>query len=161
VPLWAFLIITKMAKEIQLTQGKVAIVDDEDFEYLNQWKWFAHKDIKNKKFYAVRNCKISNNKRCRLLLHRIIIKNTNTKMHTDHCNGNTLDNRKINLRICTASENLTNKHKLNNNTSGYKGVFWHKHAKKWYSSITKNKITYNLGYFTSGVSYYFFSSSFS
>lgn len=136
-----------MAKEIKLTQGKVALVDDADFDYLNQWKWYTHRDPKNGKFYAVRNYKICNNKRGRILLHRLIINNTNTKMHTDHCNGNTLDNRKINLRICTASENSANKNKFINNTSGYKGVSWHKVVKKWHASIRKDNINYFLGYF--------------
>jgi len=57
-----------MAKEIQLTQGKVAIVDDEDFEYLNQWKWYANNN------YAIRSFTVSKSKVLRISMHREIMK---------------------------------------------------------------------------------------
>jgi hypothetical protein len=135
-----------MAKEIKLTQGKVAIVDDADFEYLNQWKWCARKDSKNGKFYAIRSTYIDG--KCKtLLMHRVIVNNNDSKMHTDHCNGFTLDNRKINLRICTNSQNQMNKKTQINNKSGHKGVYFYKIANKWRSVIKINKVVYHLGYF--------------
>ena len=133
---------TKMAKEIQLTQGKVAIVDDDMYDYLNQWKWYANEI--NGKFYAVRSLRI--NKKCTcILMHRLITNNNNSKMHTDHCNANTLDNRKENLRICTAQQNNFNRNIGVRNTSGYKGVSWHKVAKKYSVTIEINKIKHYLG----------------
>ena len=131
-------------KEIQLTQGKVALVDDEDFEYLNQWKWYAHNH--HGKFYATRSIRI-NGKKKTVRMHRVIVNNTNPKMHTDHQNGDSLDNRRMNLRICTASENCRNTKKYIHNTSGYKGVTWNKAVKKWVARIELNKKRNHLGYF--------------
>jgi len=135
-----------MAKEIQLTQGKVAIVDDEDFEYLNQWKW--HCKINGNNFYAVRSIKYTNGKYDKkIVMHRFLLNVSNSRLHVDHVNNDSLDNRKINLRICTHDENLRNR-KINlNNTSGYKGVYWHKIGKKWTSVIGINKKIIYLGLF--------------
>ena len=68
-------------------------------------------------------------------------------MATDHINGDGLDNRKQNLRICTHAENLRNRRLGKNNTSGYKGVSWHKLHKLWYAHISHNKKLMSLGYF--------------
>ena len=105
-------------KEIPLTQGKVAIVDDEDYEYLRQFKWYAQWDGWN--WYAKRNV-IVNGKQKTILMHRVIMGVPNGR-HTDHINHNGLDNREINLRICTAAGNQHNTGKQRNNTTGYKGV---------------------------------------
>lgn len=134
-----------MAKEIQLTQGKVAIVDDSDFEYLNQYKWHALK-IGNT-FYAARTITVIKNKHKLLLMHRFITNNIDTKMHTDHINGEGLDNRKINLRICTATQNLMNRGVQINNKTGYKGVSYDKKLNKYRAQIRINKVTKNLGYY--------------
>ena len=75
-------------KKIKLTQGKYAIVDDEDFAYLNQWRWYYHNN------YAVH----TNKNKSRIYMHRFIL-NTPKKMFSDHINGNGLDNRRSNLRI--------------------------------------------------------------
>jgi hypothetical protein len=133
-----------MAKEIQLTQGKVALVDDEDYEYLMQWKWFANK--KGSTFYAVRSLH-SNNVRKTIFMHRLITNNINTKMQTDHLNGNGLDNRKINLRICTTSQNSMNRGLQINNTTGFKGVNYDKFSNKFRAQIRVNNIYKNLGYY--------------
>ena len=131
-------------KEIQLTQGKVALVDDEDYEYLMQWKWFANK--KGSTFYAVRSLH-SNNVRKTIFMHRLITNNINTKMQTDHLNGNGLDNRKINLRICTTSQNSMNRGLQINNTTGFKGVNYDKFSNKFRAQIRVNNIYKNLGYY--------------
>lgn len=131
-------------KEIQLTQGKVALVDDEDFEYLNQWKWYANK--LNVKFYARRNVRINKKNAGYLLMHRFIM-NPDIGLVVDHINGNTLDNRKCNLRICTYSGNRWNSFKTIDNKSGYKGVHWHKLGKKWKATIEINKTKHYLGLF--------------
>jgi hypothetical protein len=102
-----------MAKEIQLTQGKVALVDDEDYDYLNQWKWYVCN--KRFKFYAVRNITISNNKQTIISMHRVIMK-PDKDMLIDHLDGNTFNNQKKNLRICTHSENMRNSKIPINNT---------------------------------------------
>ena len=116
-------------KKIKLTKGKFALVDNEDFEYLNQWKWHLCRDyairrqyFKGDKIYA-RKVKI-------IWMHRLII-NTPPGMETDHINGNGLDNQKNNLRIVTKSQNQHNRKLSKQNTSGFTGVFWMKESKKW------------------------------
>ena len=130
-------------KEIQLTQGKVALVDDEDFEYLNQWKWYAHTSKKSNTFYAARNSLKINGRTKRIKMHTFIYDKNNSEILIDHINNNGLDNRKSNLRICNHNQNQQNKLIYKSNTSGYKGVFWHKAANKWGSRIGLNcKIIY-------------------
>jgi len=129
-----------MAKEIQLTQGKVAIVDDEDFEYLNQWKWYANNN------YAIRSFTVSKSKVLRISMHREIMK-PQKGFVIDHLDGNGLNNQKNNLRICTNSQNLMNRVKNINNTSGYKGVRLHNLSKKWRAQIWLNSKYYHIGLF--------------
>ena len=114
-------------KEIALTQGKFTIVDDEDFEWLNQWKWHFNKG------YALRNVWI--NKKCITILMHSLIAKTPAGMDTDHIDLNKLNNTKKNLRFCSHAENNKNKAKHKNNKSGYKGVYWRKSSKRWLASI--------------------------
>jgi len=133
-------------KFIPLTKGKFTIVDDKNYEWLNQWKWQIDSDG-----YAVRSVSIKeeykgNKKR----MHRVIM-NTPEGMETDHINGNRLDNRRQNLRICTRAENVRNCKKHRDNHSGYKGVYWNKREKKWRASIRIGKQDIHLGYFKSTI----------
>jgi hypothetical protein len=102
-------------KEIKLSRGKIALVDDEDFDYLNQWKWFASKGRNT--YYAGRSSKIKNNR----WMHRLIMK-TPENLQVDHIDHNGLNNQKSNLRNCTNTENLFNRNK--NFKSKYKGVHY-------------------------------------
>jgi len=68
-------------------------------------------------------------------------------MHVDHINGNPLDNRKSNLRICTHAENSNNTGPRKNNTSGYKGVYWAKRNKRWLAQITHNGKQVYIGHY--------------
>lgn len=125
-----------MVKEISLTQGKVAIVDDDMYDELNKFKWFV-----NSCGYAARKVKVGLKQRT-VLMHRVIA-NTPDGFDTDHRNGNGLINTRDNLRTCTNSENQYNKSKYANNTSGFKGVSWHKSTCKWQSNIQcRNKQIY-------------------
>ncbi len=123
-------------KEILLTQGKVAIVDDEDFEWLNQWKWCAKKGPNTS--YAKRATQ--------LYMHRLIL-SAEKGMFVDHINGNGLDNRRENLRVCTHAENMRNSKLSIKNTSGYKGVYWCKKRSLWIANIQNNGKVKNLGGF--------------
>ncbi len=120
-------------REIQLTQNKVAVVDDENFEFLNRWKWYYHKG------YAVR-------KHTSISMHRTVL-NTPVNKDTDHINRDTLDNRLVNLRVCNESENQHNTGKPKHNTSGYKGVYWHIRSKKWIAKIKLKKKSIHIGCF--------------
>jgi hypothetical protein len=112
---------------IKLTQGLFAIVDDDDYEVLMTHKWCAHRF--GTRFYADSG-KSVNGKIKGFLMHRVIMNVTNPKIQVDHINGNTLDNRRENLRKCTNSENCRNAKMKSTNTSGYKGVRPHVVRKK-------------------------------
>ena len=131
-------------KEILLTQGKVALVDDEDFEVLNKVKWAAHK--MSNIFYAARNGTPINGKQKTILMHREILRPPK-ELHVDHVDHNGLNNQRHNLRIATRSQNMHNQGKRINNTSGYKGVCWDKQNKKWRTQIKLNGKIIFLGYF--------------
>lgn len=128
-------------KKIKLTKGKYALVDNQDFEFLNQWKWhFLNAG------YAARTIRMGK-KFKKVLMHHILITRI-IGQEVDHKNGNKLDNRKQNLRLCTTTQNHWNRGKLKTNKSGYKGVHWHKARQKWSVNITVNHKKYFLGYFT-------------
>jgi len=104
-------------REINLTQGKIALVDDGDYDYLMQWKW--HADIKSNTCYARRTIRIGKKPK-RVYIHRVIM-NPPSNMEIDHINHNGLDNRRCNLRICTHQENTFNTNGFKRK-SKYKGV---------------------------------------
>jgi hypothetical protein len=127
-------------RQIPLSQGKFTIVDDEDFEYLNQWKWYYRESVRGSNLgYAIRS---TDKKR----MHRIINK-TPKGMYTDHINRNKLDNRKENLRTCTYSQNNCNKEIRSDNTSGFKGVIWLKRRSRWIVRLCKSGKCINGGSF--------------
>lgn len=129
-------------KEIPLTQGKVALVDDEDYPELSKFKWHAHKD--HNTYYAGRASPGVNGKQHHIRMHAIIVR-TPKGMHTDHINGNGLDNRRCNLRIVTTRGNGQNRHCPK--TSKYPGVSWHKRDRKWQAEIQIGGKHRSLGYF--------------
>lgn len=136
---------TFFMKKIPLTKGLFALVDDEDFDFLNQWKWHAHEGGEGL-FYAIRTewIKGGKGKSIHHRMHRVIMKVSDRSILVDHRNGNGLDNQKLNLRKCTHEQNESNRRGLNsNNTSGYRGVHFNKKMQRWQSAIwKKNKITY-------------------
>jgi len=139
-----------MTKEIPLTQGFVALVDDEDYERCMKYKWHVSKHKDCRTLYAKGYGGTSNGKYITLSLHRFIL-NPPKNMQTDHINCNGLDNRKANLRIVTSIQNKQNVNKYENNNSKYKGVCWHKRNKKWIAQICHNKKRIYLGLFTSKI----------
>jgi len=143
----AVLIESRKMRFIPLTQGKYAIVDDADFEWLNQWKWCA---VKSKyTWYAVRSVwHKEESKTTSIFMHRLIL-NTPKGKHTDHKNGKGYDNRRYNIRICTSSENQGNQQNFQHKTSKYKGVFYKKTRKCWMAQIQFHKKLYHLGCFKS------------
>ena len=93
-------------KEIPLTQGKIALVDDEDYEYLCQFNWYARKDKRT--YYAVRSVHLKNGKVYSEHMHRVIMNTTKGNV-VDHIDHNGLNNQKYNLRNCTPNENRLNR----------------------------------------------------
>jgi hypothetical protein len=130
-------------KEIQLTQGKVAVVDDEDYEWLNKWKWCYHRSCGG---YASRTDRTVKPQKT-ILMHRFILGVTNPDLEVDHHDQDKMNYRRKNLRIVTHSENRRNTGKRKNNKSGYRGVCWHKCSNRWTSKVRFNKKPYHLGSF--------------
>jgi hypothetical protein len=127
---------------IPLTQGKFAIVDSCDYERISGWSWFARWSPMTCSYYAMRGPGLS--------MHRVILGlKPGDKLQIDHINKDTLDNRRQNIRIATASQNGANRGKNSNNTSGYKGVSFHRASGKWRSQVRVNRIQKNLGLFDS------------
>lgn len=121
-------------------KGKFTFVDNDDFEWLNQWKWHL-----NNSGYAMR-MDYSTSRQKAVLMHRVINK-TPTGLRTDHRNTNKLDNRKENLRSATHSQNCFNRIRKNRK---FKGVYFNsgmKRKKRWQAKITAFKKEYSLGYY--------------
>ena len=128
---------------IPLTRGMVAIVDAEDFHLVDGRKWSAKVDGEH--VYASSNGRDNRGQRKTLRLHRHILGVTSSGVEIDHIDGNGLNNRRENLRIVTKAQNQHNRKKSANNTSGFKGVFWHRAAGKWAAAIRLNGKRSHLG----------------
>lgn len=132
-------------KKISLTQGKVAMVDDCDFEWLSNWKWNLLKSPYT--YYAVRgeyNDVLKKQKTIRM--HRVIL-NAPKGIDVDHRNHNGLNNQRYNIRICTKSQNMANQRYQEGNSSEYKGVCWHNRGNKWVAYIGHDGKRIHLGSF--------------
>ena len=128
-------------KEIPLTQGKFALVDDDDYEYLSQWKWCYDNGYAKRGQWNPVTKKI-----IQIFMHRVIM-NAKKGEAVDHANHNTLNNKKYNLRICTYAQNMYNSKSNKNSSSKYKGVSWNKRCKKWQVYIIYEGKRINLGYY--------------
>lgn len=120
-------------KEIVLTQSKVALVDDEDYEYISQWNWYAM--YTRGSWYAARCVRGRH-----IWMHREIM-NTPTDLLVDHKDNNGLNNQRYNLRNCTQSVNIQNMR----SRDGYRGVSYHR--TKYRSRIEVNGRQVYLGLF--------------
>ena len=106
-------------RKIKLTQGKYALVDDDDYEWLNQWKWGTY--LSHGRWIVSRVAPVNK----KIFMGRLIL-DAPKGMLVDHANQNTLDNRRRNLRLATPSQNSRNKKLDRDSTSGYKGVSFNK-----------------------------------
>lgn len=124
-------------KTIPLTQGKSALVDDCDFEYLLQWKWQFERNG-NTGYAGAWDEANADGRRPRIAMHRLIAQRSGldvTDKEVDHRDGDGLNNQRGNLRIATVSQNQANRSRARNNTSGFKGVIWEPSRRKWRAQI--------------------------
>ncbi len=129
-------------KNILLSKGKIAIIDEKDFKVVNKSKWCL-----SSTGYAITHIKGSGKNGKNMFMHRLIM-GFPLGMVVDHINGNVLDNRRENLRICSHRENIRNQ-KIQNivKTSVYKGVHWRKDIRKWSAKIQVNGKQLVIGIF--------------
>jgi hypothetical protein len=134
-------------KEIELTKGYKALVDDNDYDWLSQWKWHCCDKSETSPRYAAR-CEYlgmvdGKPKNKHVSMHRVI---TGAKrgLEVDHINGNGIDNRRDNLRVCTRKQNSRNV-SGRSHSSKYKGVSWDKRRQWWRANIRANHKFFYIG----------------
>jgi hypothetical protein len=136
-------------KEIHLGQGKVALVDDEDFDALSAVKWLTRRHRNT--FYAHRNVRMPDGKWVTEFMHRVILtyklgRDVAVGMHTDHVNGDGLDNRRENLREATGGQNQRNcRRRKANPSSQYLGVSRDTVNNKWQAHVMVDYKSIRLG----------------
>jgi hypothetical protein len=126
---------------VPLPDGTEATIDAEDAELVGQYNWCLSGG------YVNTHLPLGNGKRRTLHLHRLVMGDPEGKF-IDHRNGNPLENRKAFLRVATDSQNQYNRGIPSHNTSGHKGVSWHKPKEKWLARIRHEGKRIHLGYFT-------------
>ena len=142
-------------REIELTQGQKALVDDEDYEFISQWKWYAQWHPKLHGYYAARHTRVAEHgpggKQRTINMHRVVAERMGLEiagLFVDHIDRKaTLDNRRGNLRVATNSQSAMNQSPQRGRTSDFKGVSWHEAHGKWQTAIKINGKRKFLGYF--------------
>lgn len=129
-----------MPQYLPLTRGVFALVDDSDYATLAQWKWLYVGSGYAGRFVT------AHGKKSLVYLHRYLL-NPAPDQRIDHINGDRLDNRRENLRLVTVRQNHQNRRRSQHSRSGYKGVCWHKAARKWDARITVQGVRVHLGYY--------------
>lgn len=124
-------------------KGYMALVDDEDYELVSKYNWYVCDRSKTRKtLYA----EAHDGKNKRLRMHRLIMGNPDG-LFVDHIDGNGMDNRKENLRVCTASQNSMNRAAVSKNVFGYKGVEKNGKSMRFSARIKVGGVRYYLGSF--------------
>ena len=129
-------------KKIKLSNGKYALVDNDDFPRLSNHSWHTDRSGYVKRMHNYKD------KSSSIYMHRVILGASKGK-EVDHINRNKLDNRKHNLRFCTHSQNMMNLNVQSSSKSGCRGVTWRKDMNMWRVRFIKDKKVYHLGNFFS------------
>lgn len=134
--------------ELPLSKGRYAIIDNFDLELVMRYEWYYYKAKAGHNEYAMAPDRIFGQAKAKpIFLHKLLMRSANG-LHVDHINGNGLDNRRENLRLCTSRQNSYNsKKRVINASSKYKGVHLLKGGNKWKAQINKDGIHYHLGQF--------------
>jgi len=131
-------------KLIPLSRGLSAMVDDADFDFLNQWKWQALK--KSNTFYAVRTIEVDGVKKG-VRMHRFLLQIHDPCVDVDHRDGNGLNNQRFNIRPCAHGENMMNRTINAGSKTGYKGVTFRSDHKNYRVRIGVAKKVITIGHF--------------
>lgn len=128
---------------VPLTRGKYALIDSADAAYVGQWNWCAWVG-RDRKWYAVRTEHHGARSRT-VRMHRVLLGDPPVEMDVDHRNGDSLNNRRSNIRLATRAQNAMNQRRSRVNTSGYKGVSWYARHGQWGVRIVVGGRTHFLG----------------
>lgn len=131
---------------VELTQGKFAVIDETDAEWTGQWNWHFKRQGGG---YAGRR-QVVDGKPTIVYLHRAIAQLAGLQvcnLEIDHRSGDSLDNRRCNLRTATRLDNCANLSMNSNNTSGFKGVYWYARKHRWIASIRRDGHMKHIGSF--------------
>lgn len=132
-------------KEIPLTKSKITLIDDIDFNSVNQFKWHARKHRKT--YYACRTIRLAGGAKASQRLHQFLLPGV---VEIDHKDEDGLNNQRCNLRPATASQNKANRGKpLGDFSSRFKGVSWHRQIKKYRAGIMVDGKHISLGCYDS------------
>lgn len=133
-------------KEIYLNRDSIfAIVDDDVYDWAKGYVWWASRRQKSEKYVAYRQTSRADGRKT-ILMHREIM-DVGANDYIDHIDGNSLNNLRENLRVCTPRQNAKNVVRPITNSSGYKGVSWHKDHDAWRAAICSDGVMYNLGFY--------------
>lgn len=124
-------------KEIPITQGYVALVDDDNYERLSQYRWYLASGR-----YAARSGPRSKGEHGPVFMHHDVAGKPGKGLEIDHINRNTLDNQRSNLRVATRSQNTQNTVRPKRGkpkSSQFRGVYWDKTKKSWRVAVTLNR----------------------
>jgi len=127
-------------REIKLTKGMFALVDDEDYEYLNQFTWHTEKTKHSIYARGWVNSSMTS-------MHRLIMNINERHTLVDHIDGYGLNNQRNNLRVATYSQNMANRKIIKPHSSAFLGVHWVEACKKWRAAIKKDGKQIPLGFF--------------
>lgn len=134
-------------EKIQLTQNQYASVNNEDYERLNKFKWYALKV--GKRFYAIRHSSSIKEKSYSILMHHVVLGRPPKGFEIDHIDGCGTNNCKENLRFVTRRQNSQNRKEKG--SSRYPGVYWNKPSKRWLAQIWANNKRKHIGCFTNEI----------
>ena len=134
--------------EIALSNGEIALIDDEDYPLVSTYRWAASRGPDGKPYATARIQHGRGKERfyTTLRMHRLIMEAERGE-EIDHINMNTLDNRRANLRKATKAQNMANRNRTARSTSGWKGVHFHKGAGNWMAEIKAEGTRFYLGLF--------------
>lgn len=134
-------------KSVPLSKGREAIVDDDDYARVSGFRWYATSGTPDTPRYAARKRPARDPGPRVIYLHRELL-NAPSGLEVDHINGNTFDNRRCNLRLCSNYGTSRNRRKSAGHSSVHKGVYWHRGARKWAAVIHVNDRARHLGLFS-------------
>lgn len=136
-----------MSCEIKLSKGKVAVVDDADFQLVSKYKWSVSQNNSSSSGKKVLFYAVTTINRKTTYMHRLIALPP-TGLQVDHRNHDTLDNRRQNLRVCSRTQNQANRETLPQKKSRFRGVHWNRENRNWVAHIKVNQKGKHLGAFS-------------